>query len=125
MYARNVTLHLKANSAGSLPDAGDGCPPCSEANGFKDELAFVAANGAEAVAISMGIARGADVWLHLSAVLKAERWLNTPVNLRSTKRPSTRSQRGLEPLASVRSSGLLEGAAKSPHSSRMKGAGIC
>jgi hypothetical protein len=56
MYARNVTLHLKANT----PPADftrtletDVLPIMRKQNGFKDEITFLAANGAEAVAISL------------------------------------------------------------------------
>jgi hypothetical protein len=55
MYARNVTLHLKANSTAEFTRAleTDVLPLLRKQNGFKDELAFVAADGAEAVSISM------------------------------------------------------------------------
>jgi hypothetical protein len=55
MYARNVTLHLKANKAGEFTRTleKDVLPVLRKQTGFKDELAFVAANGAEAVSISM------------------------------------------------------------------------
>jgi hypothetical protein len=55
MYARNVILHLKANKAGEFTRTleTDVLPILRKQNGFKDELAFVAANGAEAVSISM------------------------------------------------------------------------
>ena len=55
MYARNVTLHLKANSAGEFTRTleTDVLPVLRKQNGFKDELAFVGSDGAEAVSISM------------------------------------------------------------------------
>ena len=55
MYARNVTLHLKANSADEFSRTleTDVLPMLRKQNGFKDELAFVGSDGAEAVSISM------------------------------------------------------------------------
>ena len=55
MYARNVTLQLKANSAGEFTRTleTDVLPVLRKQNGFKDELAFVRSNGNEAVSISM------------------------------------------------------------------------
>jgi len=55
MYIRNVTLHLKANSANEFTRTleTDVLPVLRKQNGFKDELAFVGANGSEAVSISM------------------------------------------------------------------------
>jgi hypothetical protein len=55
MYARNVTLHLKANTASEFTRMveKDVLPLLRKQNGFKDELAFVAPNGTEAVTISM------------------------------------------------------------------------
>jgi hypothetical protein len=55
MYVRNVALHLKANSAGEFTRMleTDVLPVLRKQNGFKDELAFVGSNGAEAVSISM------------------------------------------------------------------------
>jgi hypothetical protein len=55
MYARNVTLHLKANSASEFARTleTDVLPVLRKQNGFKDELAFVGSEGAEAVSISM------------------------------------------------------------------------
>ena len=55
MYARNVTLHLKANSAGEFTKTleTDVLPILRKQNGFKDELDFVGSDGAEAVSISM------------------------------------------------------------------------
>ena len=75
MYARNVTLHLKANTAGEFTRTleTDVLPVLRKQNGFKDELAFVAPNGVAAVSISMwdrkesADAYGRDTYL---AVLK-------------------------------------------------------
>ena len=55
MYARNVTLHLKANSADEFSRTleTDVLPMLRKQNGFKDELAFVGSDGAAAVSISM------------------------------------------------------------------------
>ena len=55
MYARNVTLHLKANTASEFTRMveKDVLPLLRKQTGFKDELAFVAPNGTEAVTISM------------------------------------------------------------------------
>jgi hypothetical protein len=55
MYARNVTLHLKANTASEFTRMveKDVLPLLRKQNGFKDELAFVAPNGTDAVTISM------------------------------------------------------------------------
>ena len=55
MYARNVTLHLKANQASEFTRTleTDVLPVLRKQNGFKDELAFVAPNGLDAVSISM------------------------------------------------------------------------
>lgn len=55
MYARNVTLHLKANTAGEFTRKleTDILPILRKQNGFKDELAFVGSNGTDAVSISM------------------------------------------------------------------------
>src|SRR5437899_3204704 len=55
MYARNVTLHLKANAAPEFTRTleTDVLPVLRKQNGFKDEITFVAPNGAEAVAISL------------------------------------------------------------------------
>ena len=55
MYAHNMTLHLKANSAGKFTQTleTDILPVLRKQNGFKDELAFLAAGGADAVSISM------------------------------------------------------------------------
>ena len=55
MYARNVTLHLKANTAPEFTQAfeKDVLPLLRKQNGFKDEISFVAPDRAEAVAISL------------------------------------------------------------------------
>src|ERR1044071_9299774 len=55
MYARNVTLHLKANSGPEFTRLleTDVLPVMRKQNGFKDEITFVAENGKEAVAISL------------------------------------------------------------------------
>src|SRR6266568_1946767 len=55
MYARNVTLHLKANTAPEFTRMleTDVLPILRRQNGFKDEITFLAADGAEAVAISL------------------------------------------------------------------------
>ena len=55
MYARNVTLHLKANSGPEFTRKleHDVLPVLRKQNGFKDEITFVAPNGTEALAISL------------------------------------------------------------------------
>jgi hypothetical protein len=55
MYARNVTLHLKANSASEFTRTleKDILPVLRKQKGFKDELDFLGANGADAMSISM------------------------------------------------------------------------
>jgi hypothetical protein len=55
MFARNVTLHLKANSAPEFTRKleNDVLPVLRKQNGFKDEITFVAPNGKEALAISL------------------------------------------------------------------------
>jgi hypothetical protein len=55
MYARNVTLHLKANTAPEFTRTleTDVLPMLRKQNGFKDEITFVAPDGAAAVAISL------------------------------------------------------------------------
>ena len=55
MFARNVTLHLKANSAPEFTRKleNDVLPVLRKQNGFKDEITFVAPNGTEALAISL------------------------------------------------------------------------
>ena len=55
MYARNVTLHLKGNSAPEFTRMleTDVLPVLRKQNGFKDEITFVAPNGTDALAISL------------------------------------------------------------------------
>ena len=55
MYARNVSLHLKANTAAEFTQTleRDVLPLLRKQNGFKDEISFVAPDRAEAVAISL------------------------------------------------------------------------
>ena len=55
MYARNVTMHLKANTAGEFTQTleKDVLPLLRKQNGFKDEISFVASDRSEAVAISL------------------------------------------------------------------------
>ena len=55
MYARNVTLHLKANTAPEFARTfeTDVLPILRRQNGFKDEITFLAPDGADAVAISL------------------------------------------------------------------------
>ena len=55
MYARNVSLHLKANTAGEFTQLleKDILPLLRRQNGFKDEISFVAPDRSEAVAISL------------------------------------------------------------------------
>ena len=55
MYARNVTLHLKANSAREFTRVleSDVLPMLRKQNGFKDEITFVSPNGTDALAISL------------------------------------------------------------------------
>jgi hypothetical protein len=55
MYARNVTLHLKPNSALEFTKTleNDVLPVMRKQQGFRDEITFVAPDGAEALAISL------------------------------------------------------------------------
>jgi len=55
MYARNVTMHLKANTAAQFTQTleKDVLPLLRKQTGFKDEISFVAPDRAEAVAISL------------------------------------------------------------------------
>jgi hypothetical protein len=55
MYARNVTMHLKANTAGEFTQMleRDVLPLLRKQNGFQDEISFVAADRSEALAISL------------------------------------------------------------------------
>ena len=54
MFARNVSLHLKANTAGEFTQTleKDVLPLLRKQKGFRDEISFVAPDRAEAVAIS-------------------------------------------------------------------------
>ena len=55
MYARNVTLHLKANKAAEFTRMleNDVLPVLRKQTGFKDEITFLATEGNAAVAISL------------------------------------------------------------------------
>src|SRR2546425_4658880 len=55
MYARNVTLHLKANKGADFTRTleNEVLPMLRKQSGFKDEITFLAADGNEAVAISL------------------------------------------------------------------------
>ena len=55
MYARNVTMQLKANSASDFTRRveKDVLPVLRTQNGFKDEITFIDAHRNEAVAISL------------------------------------------------------------------------
>jgi hypothetical protein len=55
MYARNVTLHLKANKAAEFTRMleNDVLPMLRKQTGFKDEITFLAPQGNEAIAISL------------------------------------------------------------------------
>lgn len=55
MYARNVSMHLKANTAGEFTQTfeKDILPLLRKQNGFKDEISFVAPDRSAAVAISL------------------------------------------------------------------------
>lgn len=55
MYARNVTLHLKANKGAEFTRTleHDVLPMLRKQSGFKDEITFVAPERNEAVAISL------------------------------------------------------------------------
>ena len=55
MYARNVSMHLKANTAGEFTQTleKDVLPLLRKQNGFKDELTFLTGDGKKAVAISL------------------------------------------------------------------------
>ncbi len=55
MYARNVSLHLKANTVGEFTRTleKDVLPLLRKQHGFKDEISFVAPDRSEAVAISL------------------------------------------------------------------------
>ena len=55
MFARNVTLHLKANTAADFTRTleNDVLPILRKQTGFKDEITFLTPAGTEAVAISL------------------------------------------------------------------------
>jgi hypothetical protein len=55
MYARKLSMHLKANTAGEFTQTleKDVLPLLRKQNGFKDEISFVAPDRSEAVAISL------------------------------------------------------------------------
>lgn len=55
MYARNVTMHLKANQAGEFGRTleRDILPLLRKQSGFQDEITFLTPDGSEAVAISL------------------------------------------------------------------------
>ena len=55
MYARNVTLHLKANQSAEFTRTleKDVLPMLRKQAGFKDEITFLAPSGNEALAISL------------------------------------------------------------------------
>ena len=55
MYARNVSMHLKGNTAAEFTRTleKEVLPLLRKQTGFTDEISFVSANGSEAVAISL------------------------------------------------------------------------
>jgi len=55
MFARNVSVHLKANSVAEFTRIVDEkiIPVLRKQGGFQDEIAFVAHNGTEAVSITL------------------------------------------------------------------------
>jgi hypothetical protein len=55
MYARNVSMHLKANTAGEFTQTfeKDVLPLLRKQNGFRDEISFLAPDRSAAVAISL------------------------------------------------------------------------
>ena len=55
MFARSVSIRLKANSAGQFTQMieQDAIPLLRKQKGFQDEITLVAPNGTEAVAISL------------------------------------------------------------------------
>ena len=55
MYARNVSMHLKPNTAAEFTRTLDRdiVPILRKQSGFADELTFLVADGTEAVAISL------------------------------------------------------------------------
>jgi hypothetical protein len=52
MFARNVSMHLKPNTAGGTLER-DIVPLLRKQSGFADELTFLGSDGTEAVAISL------------------------------------------------------------------------
>ena len=55
MYARNVSLNLKPNTAREFTQTfeKDVLPMLRKQNGFKDEITFVGSNGKDVLAISL------------------------------------------------------------------------
>lgn len=55
MYARNVTLQLRPSTGGEFTRTleNDVLPMLRKQNGFKDEITFLAADGKQALAISL------------------------------------------------------------------------
>ena len=55
MFARNVTLHLKPNTAAEFTRTveTDVLPVMRKQNGFKDEITFIERDGKEVLAISL------------------------------------------------------------------------
>jgi heme-degrading monooxygenase HmoA len=55
MYARNVSMNLKPNTAREFTQTfeKDILPMLRKQNGFKDEITFVGPNGKEVIAISL------------------------------------------------------------------------
>src|SRR3989449_7708513 len=55
MYARNVSIHLKANTAGEFTRTleKDVLPVLRKQTGFKDEISFLTSDRSEAFAISL------------------------------------------------------------------------
>src|SRR5436853_232658 len=55
MHARNVSIHLKANTAGEFTRTleKDVLPVLRKQTGFKDEISFLTSDRSEAVAISL------------------------------------------------------------------------
>ncbi len=55
MYARNVSMNLKPNTAREFTQTfeKDVLPLLRQQNGFKDEITFVSANGKDVLAISL------------------------------------------------------------------------
>ena len=55
MFARSISIHLKANSVAEFTRTLDEqvIPTLRKQKGFQDEIAFVAPNGTEAVSVSL------------------------------------------------------------------------